>query len=210
MSAGGHVTARDLGLLNCHNCGLLSKKPSRHGEAHCPRCDAVLHDRKPNSLTRTWALVITACILYVPANVLPVTRITSLGKTEDDTIMSGVIYFLLSGSWDLALVIFTASIIVPMAKLIALVYLLVSVQRRSAWRPRDRTRLYRVTELVGRWSMVDVYVVTVLVGLVQLGNVASIQAGWGAVAFGAVVVITMIAAMSFDPRLIWDSMEKRK
>jgi len=121
--------------------------------------------------------------------------------------MSGVIYMIVSGSWPLALIIFIASVFVPLAKLFILTYLLISVKRKSQWRPYDRTRLYRLTEAVGRWSMVDIYVVTILVALVNLGNLATIEAGMGAVFFGAVVVITIIAAMTFDPRLIWDNME---
>jgi paraquat-inducible protein A len=122
--------------------------------------------------------------------------------------MSGVIYFITSGSWPIALVIFIASIVVPLAKLLILTFLLISLQRKSQWRPRDRTRLYRITEVVGRWSMLDIYVITILVALVKLGALASIEAGPAAVFFAAMVVITIFAAMSFDPRLIWDSMEK--
>jgi len=132
-------------------------------EALCPRCGAVLHQRKVDSIRRTWALVIAASILYIPANLLPITVITSLGHVQSDTIMSGVIYFITSGMWPIALVIFTASIFVPLIKLIILTYLLISVQRQSQWRQKDRTILYRLTEAVGRWSMVDIYVVTILV-----------------------------------------------
>ncbi|MCB1764949.1 MAG: paraquat-inducible protein A [Candidatus Competibacteraceae bacterium] len=174
----------------------------------CPRCGATLHARKPNSLARTWALVIAAFIFYIPANVLPIMTVTSLGKTQSDTIMSGVAYLLLHGMWPLALLIFFASVVVPLLKLVILVYLLISVQLRSRWRPRDRTRLYRITEAVGRWSMVDIYVVTILVALVHLGNLATIRAEVGAVFFGAVVVITIFAALTFDPRLIWDRLEQ--
>ena len=173
----------------------------------CPRCGAALHARKPDSLARTWALVIAAGICYLPANMLPIMKVTSLGNVQADTILSGVIYLLLHGMWPLALVVFIASVFVPLAKLIILVYLLISVQRRSQWRPVDRTRLYRLTEAVGRWSMVDIYVVTIMVALVKLGNLATIEAQPGAIFFGAVVVITILAAMSFDPRLIWDNLE---
>jgi paraquat-inducible protein A len=148
-----------------------------------------------------------AFIFYIPANVLPITLTTSLGKTQSDTIMSGVIYFITTGSWPIALVIFIASIVVPLAKLLILTFLLISLQRKSQWRPHDRTRLYRITEAVGRWSMLDIYVITILVALVKLGALASIEAGPAAVFFAAMVVITIFAAMSFDPRLIWDSME---
>jgi len=171
----------------------------------CPRCGEALHPRKPRSLERTWALVIAAAVLYVPANLYPVMSVTSLGRTQADTILSGVQYLLHHGLWPLALVVFVASVLVPLMKLAILVYLLVSVQRRSAWRPRDRTRLYRLTEAVGRWSMVDIYVVTILVALVQLGNLATIEAEAGAIYFAAVVVLTIFAAAAFDPRLIWDA-----
>jgi paraquat-inducible protein A len=134
--------------------------------------------------------------------------VTSLGRSQSDTIFSGVSFMLDHGMWPLAVVIFTASIFVPLLKLLSLGFLLVSVQLRSAWRPRERTRLYRVVEAIGRWSMVDVYVVTILVALVRLGNLASVQAELGAVFFCAVVVLTMLAAMSFDPRLIWDALEQ--
>jgi paraquat-inducible protein A len=208
MSAAGTAIAAD--CARCHECGLLSRLPGgAHAHALCPRCGAPLHARKVLSLQRTWALVIAAAICYVPANVLPVMTVTSLGTPESDTIMSGVIYFLTHGDWPLALVIFTASVVVPLAKVAALVGLLISVHRRSAWRPADRTRLYRVTEMIGRWSMVDIYVVTILVALVRLGNLATIEAGAGAVFFGSVVVLTMLAAESFDPRLIWDRSEGR-
>jgi paraquat-inducible protein A len=173
----------------------------------CPRCGAALHPRKPNSIARTWALVIAALIFYVPANVLPITKVTSLGATQSDTIMSGVIYFIHSGMWPIALVIFVASVFVPVLKLLILLFLVISVQRRSQWRPKDRTRLYRITEAIGRWSMTDIFVVTILVALVHLGALANIEAQAGAVFFAAVVVITMLAAMSFDPRLIWDVKE---
>ncbi len=203
-------TAAKASLLGCHSCNLLSRAPAgHHVPAKCPRCGASLHSRKTDSLVRTSALILAAYIFYIPANVLPVMTVTSLGKTQSDTIMSGVFYLIVHGMWPLALLIFFASVVVPMLKLIVLSYLVLSVHRRSHWRPVDRTRLYRITESVGRWSMVDIYVVTILVALVKLGNLATIEAGAGAVFFAAVVVITMFAAMSFDPRLIWDAMEKK-
>ncbi len=208
MSAAG-LTARALSMAGCHDCGLLVRMPASHGhaDAACPRCGAAVHSRKADSLRRTWALVIGAAIFYVPANVFPIMAVTSLGRTQADTIMSGVIYLLKHGMWPLALVVFVASVAVPLLKLVVLSYLLYSVHRRSRWRLADRTRLYRITEAVGRWSMVDIYVVTILVALVQLGELANIRAEAGAVFFGAVVVITMFAAESFDPRLIWDRAE---
>jgi len=197
------------GLTSCHCCQLLVRLPAapQHSRARCPRCGSPVHLRKPDSLARTWALLIAAVIFYVPANLLPITHVTSLGHVQSDTIMSGVIYFIQTGSWPIALVIFVASVFVPLLKLVILVYLLISVQRRSRWRPRDRSKLYRITEAIGRWSMVDIFVVTILVALVHLGALASIEAGPGALYFAAVVVITMFAAMTFDPRLIWDNLD---
>jgi len=204
------VMARRITLIGCHTCHLVCRVPS--GEVHgstCPRCGTPLHRRKPNSIARTWALVLAAFVFYIPANVLPITVVTSLGHKQADTIMSGVIYFISSGMWPIALVIFTASVFVPLIKLLVLSYLSFSVQRKSKWRPVDRTRLYRIAELVGRWSMVDVYVVTILVALVHLGTLATIEAGPAAIYFCGVVIVTMFAAMSFDPRLIWDNLEDK-
>lgn len=197
----------DLGLAGCHACGSLVRLVDGV-DLHCPRCGSAVHARKPDSLVRTWALLITAVILYVPANALPVMRTAYLGNEKSDTIMSGVVYFLQHGDWPLALIIFVASVLVPLLKMFALVYLLISVHRRSGIRQRERTVLFRVTELIGRWSMVDVFVVALLAALVQMGNLATIYPGLGATAFGAVVVLTMLAAQAFDPRLIWDHQEK--
>jgi len=195
-------------LVSCHTCSFLSCLPKKEVHHICPRCEASLHLRKTNSIRRTWALVITAIIFYFPANMLPITFTSALGHEQADTILSGVIYFMFSGSWHIALIIFIASVIIPIMKILILIYLLLSVQFRSVWKPKDRTRLYRITEAVGRWSMVDVYVVTILVAMVQMGPLASIEAGMGAVYFSAVVVSTMFAAENFDPRLIWDVMEE--
>ena len=200
-------TARSEGLISCHSCHYLCRRPRTPQGMTCPRCGAGLHLRKPNSLARTWALVLAAIIFYIPANVLPITVVVSLGKAQADTIMSGVIYFIHSGMWPIALIIFVASVFVPLLKLLILICLLISVQCKSKWRQKDRTKLYRITEIVGRWSMMDIFVVTILVALVNLGALATISAGLGAMFFGAVVVITMLAAMSFDPRLIWDTEE---
>ena len=196
----------------CHACNLMTMPAAASHRGHdrrpCPRYGAGLHRRKPDSLQRTWALVIAAILCYLPANLLPIMTTTSLGKTQSGTILSGVVYLLQHGMWPLALVVLVASILVPLTKLIILVYLLISVQRRSTQRPRDRTRLYRITEAVGRWSMVDIYVVTILAALIKLGNLATVEAGPGAIFFAAVVVITLFAAMTFDPRLIWDNCEQ--
>src|SRR5512137_1157514 len=204
------LTAVACGLFSCHVCGLVSKAPPGCHEAHCPRCASPVHFRKPDSLSRSWALLIAAYIMYVPANLLPIMETGSLFGAQDDTIMSGVVYLWHSGSWDLALVVFIASIMVPLLKLIAITLLLVTVQRRSTWLPVQRTRLYRMVEMMGRWSMLDIYVVTILAALVQVGSLATIKAGPAALAFGAVVVLTMFAAMQFDPRLIWDPLQEER
>ena len=202
------ASAASRGLLTCHSCGLLSLSSPHAHHLHCPRCDAPLHLRKPNSISRTWALLIAAMICYIPANLLPMMITGSLFGSESDTIMSGCVYFWTEGEWYLALVIFTASILVPLLKMISLTLLLVTTQLRSRWQLEQRARLYRLVEIVGRWSMLDIYVVALMVALVQLKGLATILPGPGAVAFGAVVVLTMFAAMAFDPRLIWDPVEK--
>lgn len=206
------MTAARASLLNCHSCHLLShaRRLPPGGHAVCPRCGASLHLRKPNSISRTWALIWAAIILYIPANVYPVMTVISFGKGSPDTIMSGVMAFIEYGMWPLALLVFFASITVPMAKLTGMIYLLLSVQRKSRWRPKDRTVLYRVTEVIGRWSMIDIFMISILVALVKLQAIATIEPGPGAISFAAVVVITMIAANSFDPRLIWDAMEEKR
>ncbi len=193
-------------LASCHDCGFVVTLAggAHHAATHCPRCRAAVHRRKPDSLNRTWALVITAAMLYIPANLFPVMKVISLGKAQADTILSGAIYLLVHGMWPLALIVFFASVVVPLLKLFALTFLLISIQKGSRWRPVERTKLYHVVEAVGRWSMTDIYVVTILVALVSLGNLATIEAGVGAIYFAGVVVATMLAAESFDPRLIWD------
>ena len=151
--------------------------------------------------------MLAALILYIPANILPVMTVISMGEGDPDTIMSGVILLLEHGMWPIALLVFFASITVPVTKLIVIIYLLLSVQYKSKWRPRDRTMLYRVTEAIGRWSMIDIFMISILVALVKLEAIATIEPGAGATSFAAVVILTMFAAMSFDPRLIWDAME---
>jgi paraquat-inducible protein A len=207
------ITAASRGLLVCHACALVSRSPARIGDnesVECPRCSADMHLRKPDSIRLTWALLVAAGILYIPANVLPIMDTSSLFNAQRDTIMSGVIYLWSTGSFGTALIVFIASVVVPLAKLLALAFLTVSVQRKSAWRPLLRTKIYRVVTFVGRWSMLDIFVVTVLVALVQLQTIAVITAGPGALAFGVVVVLTMLAAYTFDPRLIWDPMAAEK
>jgi paraquat-inducible protein A len=202
--------AAEAGYLSCHACELVHRASGARHDLHCTRCGAALHARKPNSIARSWALLIAAYVLIVPANILPVMISGSLFGSETDTIMSGVVFLWVDGSWPLAVILFIASIAVPFSKLGAMTFLLVSVQRRSTMAPEQRTRLYRVLEIVGRWSMIDIYVAALLTALVQFGGLMTIRAGPGAIAFGAVVVLTMFAAESFDPRLIWDPVEAER
>jgi paraquat-inducible protein A len=199
----------------CHECGLmsapvpgaLSGAPTAAHRQHlrCARCGSRLHLRKPNSLARTWAFLFAALVLYLPANLLPVMHTSSLFGAQKDTIMSGVVYLWTSGSWPLAALVFIASIAVPMLKILAIGFLAASANLGSRWQPVQRARIYRIVELVGRWSMLDIYVIAILTALVQFNALATITAGPAAIAFGAVVVLTMFAAMSFDPRLTWDA-----
>ena len=199
------LTGMRLGLVSCEFCGLLSKPADIHEPGNCPRCGAELEMRKHNTIQRSWALLIAAFICYIPANVLPVMVSTTFVGTEDDTILSGVVLLYKTGSWHLALIVLIASVIIPLAKIFCVGYLLVSVQRRSIKDQRDRMKLYRIVEFVGRWSMLDVFVVTFTVALIQLQPLMSIKPGTGVLFFAGVVVLTMIAAESFEPRLIWDS-----
>ena len=198
------ATAARHGLLLCPACSMLNGAAG-HARHACARCGAHLHARKPNSFARVWALLIAAAIFYIPANLLPVLHTGSVFETSTDTIMSGVIHLWTTGSYVLAAIVFVASIIVPGAKLLSMLVLLITSQRRSRWRPRLRARLYRATAYIGRWSMVDIFVGGTLVAVVQFNLIASILPGPGAIAFGAVVVLTMLASMSFDPRLTWDA-----
>ncbi|ARP83276.1 paraquat-inducible membrane protein A [Bordetella genomosp. 8] len=200
-------TAAAAGLFVCHECGLLSRPSPGAHDGDCPRCGARVHFRKPASIARTWALLLAAIVLYVPANVLPVMYTSSLFGAQNDTIMSGVVYLWVSGSWPLAIIVFIASIAVPMLKILALGFLAVTVQFRWWRMPLRCTRIYRVLEVVGPWSMLDIYVIAILVALVQFSALATIKAGPAAIAFGAVVVLTMLAAHAFDPRLLWDRTE---
>jgi paraquat-inducible protein A len=199
------LTAAQAGLVSCEICKLLSRPANAAEPGYCPRCGEELVWRRHHSIQYTWALVIAAAICYIPANALPVLNTTTLGSTDSDTIIGGVVFLYTSGSWPLALVVLIASVMVPLGKLIALAYLLIAVQRRSLGSNRERTRLYRIVEFVGRWSMLDVFVDTFTVALVQLSPLMSVDPGPGVLFFAAVVVLTMLAAESFDPRLIWDA-----
>ena len=199
------VTAAQAGLVSCEACRLLARPASPTEPGFCRRCGERLEFRRYGSIQTTWALIIAAAICYVPANALPVLNTTTLGVSERDTILGGVAFLYSSGSWPLALIVLVASVMIPLGKLVALVYLLVTVQRGSVTGSHDRTRLYRMVKLIGRWSMLDVFVDTFTVALVQLQPLMSVEPGTGVLFFAAVVVLTMLAAEAFDPRLIWDS-----
>lgn len=197
--------AAAIGKTTCPTCGQLGSPAT---EPACQRCGTLLHLRKPNSIQRSWALLSAAYVLYLPANLLPIMETRSLFGAQQDTILSGVVYLWNSGSWVLALVVFIASLAVPLLKMLSLTVLLVGVQRRSIGQPLQRAKLYRFLELIGRWSMLDVYVVTILVALVQVQSLATIRPGAGVIAFAAVVVLSMLATQAFEPRLIWDAVDK--
>jgi paraquat-inducible protein A len=195
--------ASELGLCLCHSCGLACDMTNDPHE--CERCGAPLHRRKTNSLARTWAYMFTALAFYVPANLLPVMNTQMVGNGADSTIISGVLEFWESGAWDIALIIFIASIAVPGIKFVALTLLLVTVRSDSQWARKERSKLYRFVEVIGYWSMLDVIVVALVASLVKFQALADIEPRPGILFFGLVVVFTMLSAMSFDPRLIWDS-----
>jgi paraquat-inducible protein A len=206
---GTAATAAQAGLLSCEACQLLSRPASATEPGFCRRCGEKLEFRRHGSIQTTWALVIAAAICYIPANALPVLNTTTLGTSEGDTILGGVAFLYTSGSWPLALIVLVASVMIPLGKLVALVYLLITVQRGSVTSSPERTRLYRMVEFIGRWSMLDVFVDTFTVALVQLQPLMSVAPGAGVLFFAAVVVLTMLAAESFDPRLIWDPANPR-
>ncbi|WP_233857378.1 paraquat-inducible protein A [Paraburkholderia sp. HD33-4] len=201
------TTAARAGLVACQLCGLLSKQHANAPTGTCSCCGTVLHPRKPDSLARTWALLLAAAVLYIPAVLLPVMMTSTLFGAQSDTILSGVVFLWNSGSWSLSVIVFIASVAVPILKILSLAFLAWTTQLRSPLNARRRTRIYRLVESIGRWSMLDIYVITILVAFVQIGEVATIDAGPGAIAFGAVIVLTMFASLSFDPRLMWDAVE---
>lgn len=194
------------GLIACVACGEVSHAVPG---ASCPVCAAKLEPRKPDSLARTSAFLIAAAVLYIPANIYPILTYTRLARGLPSTILGGVEELIEAQMWPLALLVFVASICVPMLKLCGIALLLVTTRFGSAWRLRDRTRLYRIVDVIGRWSMIDVFMLAILVALVQNGQIATVVPGLGAVCFAAVVVLTMLASSSFDPRLMWDAAERR-
>jgi paraquat-inducible protein A len=208
-SANRMPRARELGLIGCHVCNAVctdAGQPVAHDApvGTCPRCGHHLHRRRPDSLRRSAAYLIAALILYVPANLYPVMYTTFLGSGFASTIFAGIIDFWTSGSYGIALVIFIASIGVPCVKFAIMGVLLVTCQRKSTWARKERTRMYRLVERIGYWSFLDVVVVAIVSSLVEFNQLSETQPRVGILFFGAVVILTMLSAMSFDARLIWD------
>ena len=195
--------AIEIGLVACESCDLVARVDAQ-GAGTCPRCGAHVCQRKPASTSRAVAFLIAAAALYFPANVLPMMRTEQFPLHRSDTILSGVAFLWTEGAWMLAALVFTASILVPMLKIASLAILLVTSARHSTWRSRGRTKLYRVLEVVGHWSMLDVFVVALLAAVVKLGRFASVEPGPAVIPFAGVVLMTMLASAAFDPRAIWD------
>jgi len=192
------------GLAGCHTCGKVS--PVSLGR--CPRCGSRLHLRNPHSIQTTLALVVAATVLYIPSHLLPIMTVTELGDVTHNTIISGMLWFWRSEAYPIAIVIFTASILIPLLKIVALCWLCAAASGLVHPSPKALGRIYWFTELLGRWSMVDIFVVGILVSIVRLGNYMTVIPGPGALAFAGVVLLTMFAAMSFDPRLLWDQLDE--
>lgn len=193
-------------LLGCESCGLVSPAVALDDPElvqECPRCGHVLLPTKPHSLQRTWALVVAAAVLYIPANALPVMVTTQALQRDEHTLLGGIHELWLDGSWGLSIIVFIASIAVPVLKIAVLGLLAWTVRHKPHWRRLERARLYRLVETVGHWSMLDVYVVVLLAATVRFGALASASPGPGLISFAAVVVLTMLATWSFDPRMIW-------
>jgi paraquat-inducible protein A len=203
-----HVDPPRPGALACTTCDLIVANATKH--TRCPRCSAPLHRRKPDSIRRTVALLLAGYLLYIPANLLPVLTIVRFGDVEQNTILSGVFELVRNDLWPLAVIVFVASIVLPLMKLLGLTWMLISIRVRSAHRLIARTRLFRTIDLIGRWSNIDVFMGSVLAGLLQFGALTSVRAGPGLLAFAAVVVITMFATLTFDPRLMWDAAQRTR
>lgn len=197
------LTAARQKLISCGACGLLSRPAAPAEAGFCPRCGARLHRRHPDSIQRSWALGVAAAVCFIPANVLPVMVTDALGSSTPDTILGGVAFLYSSGSWPLALIVLVASFMIPLGKLLSMGWLLIAIRRGIRGGERQRMRLHRIVRAVGPWSMLDVFVATFTVALVQLDPLMSVEPGLGVLFFAAVVVLTMLAAESLDPRLLW-------
>ncbi len=193
------------GAISCHLCrGLFTARP---GDA-CPRCATPLHPRRAHAVSRGWALTLAAAFLYIPANIYPFMVVTKLARTQDFTIMHGIVELAEVGLWPLALLVFFASIAIPLLKLLTMSYILATTQLGHADALLLRTRAWRILDLIGRWSMIDIFMVSILVALLRFGQFVSVRADLGALCFAGVVVLTMFAVSEFDPRLMWDAARK--
>jgi len=206
MTNKNHKSALENKIIVCHVC----QKPNKYTKQNppplkCSRCAAKIEPRKPESFQRTWAFLIAALIFYIPANIYPIMTFSSFGNTRQDTIISGVNAFIESGMWPLAFIVFTASIFVPLAKILGLILILCSVKFNWKFFHRERTKLYFIVEFIGKWSMLDVFLISLMTSVVKLGNIAAVNPGPGITYFAIVVLFTLFAAMTFDPRLIWDN-----
>jgi len=200
-------TAMAAGFISCHDCGKLvdAGKTPQDAELACPRCNADIHYRKPNSIVRTWALIVTAAVLFVPANLLPIMRVDFLGSEAFSTIMDGIIYFFHEKEYGIGLIIFVASILVPLFKIIGMTIILLSIHFKWKSWLRHKTTMFHFIEFIGRWSMLDIFVIALMSALVDFGGITSTHAAPAATFFTAVVVCTMVAALTFDSRLLWDA-----
>lgn len=198
------LTAREAGLIGCGACGRVSAP----GTARCPRCGDTLHGRRPGSLAKVWAWLLAGLVCYIPANLYPMLRTEFLGRTVESTIVGGVVDLAHHGAYLVAAVVFTASVLIPVSKFLVIGYLAYSIQHGTGLSRHTRTLLYEAVEFIGRWSMIDVFVVAILVALVDLGFVMSFRPGPAAFFFALSVAFTMISALALDPRLIWDAGER--
>ncbi|MDY0362920.1 MAG: paraquat-inducible protein A [Desulforegulaceae bacterium] len=192
-------------IIVCHVCQKINYCQNPYNKIKCIRCGSSIHYRKNESIQKTWAYLIAALIFYIPANIYPIMTFSAFGKTNGDTIISGVAAFIRSGLWPLALIVFTASIFVPLAKIFGLMFILCSIKYKWDFFYKERTKLYFIVEFIGKWSMLDVFLISLMTSIVKLGNIAEVNPGPGITYFALVVILTLFAAMSFDPRLIWDN-----
>jgi paraquat-inducible protein A len=204
--SGTEPTLMKSGLALCLTCEKVIEDNRPHPALHlsCPRCGSRVDRRIRSSLSHTWAFVLTGFFLLIPANICPITQVVRFGAGEPDTILSGVMGLVRSGMIPIALIIFVASIVVPIFKLLGLSFLLLCIQFKWRVSPFHCTLMYRFISLIGKWSMLDLFMISILAALVDMGAVSSVVPGSGATAFAAVVVVTLLASISFDPRLLWD------
>jgi paraquat-inducible protein A len=196
--------AKDNQIAKCHECHLLISVKEDIKRQRCPRCFTQVHFRIPSSIQKTWAYLLAAAFMMIPANLLPISTLTSTGKATPDTIMSGTIALAKSNDLGIAIIIFVASILVPLFKIIGLGLILLSVQNKIFIAPKRKLLLFNAIHWIGKWSIMDLFVISIMVAVINRGNLLSVDPGYGATCFGLVVVLTILAAESFDTRLIWD------